>query len=283
MFFLGGSFGFFWSVVVALRARGRVLRDDIEGGFCGGLSLWGGEALAGQGWGGRRGAQRAYSARRRRRLILPPLPHSPPFAFPPSNTKFNIKIRPHQRVHGGGGHQLPVRRQRRPPGPRARPLRAVLHRAHHLAGAQPVVAAAAGAGGGGSRGGGAPSFVLRCRPNPPNPLQPPSKPSPITLNPSKQDGVDREVGAVDSEHGKNLNTDAWRSHQLHKATANPGHPWARFSTGARARSLLRRFAALPLLFRGRGGRGAGGRGGRLRVLALRRAPPCALWAFFSGI
>lgn len=47
-----------------------------------------------------------------------------------------------------------------------------------------------------------------------------------------QDGVDREIKAVDSEHSKNLNTDAWRQHQLYKATANQEHPWAKFSTGA---------------------------------------------------
>lgn len=46
-----------------------------------------------------------------------------------------------------------------------------------------------------------------------------------------QSGVDREINAVDSEHGKNLNTDAWRQHQLNKHTANRNHPWCRFSTG----------------------------------------------------
>uniref|UniRef100_A0A383VRB5 Peptidase M16 N-terminal domain-containing protein n=1 Tax=Tetradesmus obliquus TaxID=3088 RepID=A0A383VRB5_TETOB len=45
------------------------------------------------------------------------------------------------------------------------------------------------------------------------------------------DGVEREVQAVDSEHGKNLAVDAWRLHQLCKATANQEHPWARFFTG----------------------------------------------------
>jgi hypothetical protein len=45
------------------------------------------------------------------------------------------------------------------------------------------------------------------------------------------DGVEREVQAVDSEHGKNLAVDAWRLHQLTKATANQQHPWARFFTG----------------------------------------------------
>jgi hypothetical protein len=27
------------------------------------------------------------------------------------------------------------------------------------------------------------------------------------------DGVDREINAVESEHGKNINTDAWRTYQ----------------------------------------------------------------------
>ncbi|EIE20423.1 hypothetical protein COCSUDRAFT_30601 [Coccomyxa subellipsoidea C-169] len=46
-----------------------------------------------------------------------------------------------------------------------------------------------------------------------------------------EDGVEREVNAVDSEHNKNLNTDAWRQMQLWRHTANPGHPFNRFSTG----------------------------------------------------
>ncbi|GLC45843.1 hypothetical protein PLESTM_001791300 [Pleodorina starrii] len=48
-----------------------------------------------------------------------------------------------------------------------------------------------------------------------------------------RDGIEREVKAVDSEHGKNLLSDAWRKAQVNKATANPAHPWARFSTGNR--------------------------------------------------
>ncbi|EFN55439.1 hypothetical protein CHLNCDRAFT_35384 [Chlorella variabilis] len=46
------------------------------------------------------------------------------------------------------------------------------------------------------------------------------------------DGVDREANAVDSEHGKNLNSDPWRKLQLWKAVANPAHPFSRFSTGS---------------------------------------------------
>jgi len=45
------------------------------------------------------------------------------------------------------------------------------------------------------------------------------------------DGVEREINAVDSEHGKNLQQDAWRQMQLAKHTANPAHPWSRFATG----------------------------------------------------
>ncbi|KAG1675762.1 hypothetical protein FOA52_012418 [Chlamydomonas sp. UWO 241] len=47
------------------------------------------------------------------------------------------------------------------------------------------------------------------------------------------DGVEREVNAVDSEHGKNLASDPWRQMQLYKHTANQAHPWARFATGSR--------------------------------------------------
>ena len=33
------------------------------------------------------------------------------------------------------------------------------------------------------------------------------------------------------QHGKNINVDAWRLHQLAKATANQEHAWSRFFTG----------------------------------------------------
>jgi len=45
------------------------------------------------------------------------------------------------------------------------------------------------------------------------------------------DGVEREAKAVDSEHGKNLNSDAWKQLQLWKTVSNPDHPFSRFSTG----------------------------------------------------
>lgn len=34
------------------------------------------------------------------------------------------------------------------------------------------------------------------------------------------------------QHGKNINVDAWRLHQLSKATANQKHAWSHFFTGA---------------------------------------------------
>ncbi|KAG7668348.1 hypothetical protein Ndes2526B_g00937 [Nannochloris sp. 'desiccata'] len=46
-----------------------------------------------------------------------------------------------------------------------------------------------------------------------------------------EDGVAREANAVDSEHGKNLNSDAWKKLQLWRSTANSTHPISRFSTG----------------------------------------------------
>ena len=45
------------------------------------------------------------------------------------------------------------------------------------------------------------------------------------------DGVSREVNAVDAEHRKNLQNDAWRQWQLLKAVSNPNHPFSGFSTG----------------------------------------------------
>jgi secreted Zn-dependent insulinase-like peptidase len=47
------------------------------------------------------------------------------------------------------------------------------------------------------------------------------------------EALTREVLAVDSEHAKNLRSDAWREWQLLKSTAKPGSPLAAFSTGNR--------------------------------------------------
>lgn len=46
-----------------------------------------------------------------------------------------------------------------------------------------------------------------------------------------EDAADREIKAVDSEHDKNLQSDAWRFDQLEKSSAKPGHPFRKFSTG----------------------------------------------------
>lgn len=43
--------------------------------------------------------------------------------------------------------------------------------------------------------------------------------------------VDRELNAVDSEHGKNVQTDMWRMFQLEKSTSSPTHPYHKFATG----------------------------------------------------
>ena len=42
----------------------------------------------------------------------------------------------------------------------------------------------------------------------------------------------REMHAVDSEHGKNLENDRWRTHQVLRSTFVPKHPAANFSTGS---------------------------------------------------
>lgn len=46
-----------------------------------------------------------------------------------------------------------------------------------------------------------------------------------------QDGVSREVNAVDAEHRKNLQNDGWRLWQLLKQVSNPYHPMHKFNTG----------------------------------------------------
>ena len=46
-----------------------------------------------------------------------------------------------------------------------------------------------------------------------------------------QDGVSREVNAVDAEHRKNLQNDGWRLWQLLKHISNPYHPFHQFNTG----------------------------------------------------
>lgn len=46
-----------------------------------------------------------------------------------------------------------------------------------------------------------------------------------------EDTLDRELKAVDSENKKNLQSDMWRLHQLHKNLSNKEHPYNKFSTG----------------------------------------------------
>ncbi|KAJ3416993.1 hypothetical protein HDV05_007475 [Chytridiales sp. JEL 0842] len=43
--------------------------------------------------------------------------------------------------------------------------------------------------------------------------------------------TEREMKAVDSEHKKNINSDAWRIYQLQKDHMNPEHPYRKFGTG----------------------------------------------------
>ncbi|PWN53939.1 hypothetical protein IE53DRAFT_76240 [Violaceomyces palustris] len=42
---------------------------------------------------------------------------------------------------------------------------------------------------------------------------------------------EREIRAVDSEHKKNLQSDAWRAFQLEKSLSDPNHPYSHFGTG----------------------------------------------------
>lgn len=46
-----------------------------------------------------------------------------------------------------------------------------------------------------------------------------------------EEGVGREVRAVDSEHGKNVNSDMWRQMQLWRGAADEAHPFSAFHTG----------------------------------------------------
>lgn len=43
--------------------------------------------------------------------------------------------------------------------------------------------------------------------------------------------INRELHAVDQEHGKNIENDFWRSYMVVKETGNQDHPWSNFSTG----------------------------------------------------
>mgnify|MGYP005846471437 CR=1 FL=1 len=47
----------------------------------------------------------------------------------------------------------------------------------------------------------------------------------------KKESVDREINAVDSEHSKNHNSDAWRFNRMIRLISNEDHPYSKFSTG----------------------------------------------------
>ena len=47
----------------------------------------------------------------------------------------------------------------------------------------------------------------------------------------KENSVDREINAVDSENNKNLESDYWRINQLIKSFSNPNSPFYKFGTG----------------------------------------------------
>lgn len=49
----------------------------------------------------------------------------------------------------------------------------------------------------------------------------------------KDDAVVREISAVNSEHEKNLSTDAWRIRMVNKTLANLTHSYSKFSTGSK--------------------------------------------------
>ncbi|KAK0157501.1 hypothetical protein PV328_011241 [Microctonus aethiopoides] len=48
-----------------------------------------------------------------------------------------------------------------------------------------------------------------------------------------ESATELEINAVNSEHEKNIADDAWRTFQLDKSSANPNHPYSKFSTGNR--------------------------------------------------
>ena len=43
----------------------------------------------------------------------------------------------------------------------------------------------------------------------------------------------RELNAIESEHGKNLQSDGFMTYQLQKARASPLHPYSKFGTGTK--------------------------------------------------
>jgi insulysin len=47
-----------------------------------------------------------------------------------------------------------------------------------------------------------------------------------------KDSVDREMNAVNQEHGKNLQSDGWRIDRVMNTLSNPNHPLSKFGTGS---------------------------------------------------
>jgi len=47
----------------------------------------------------------------------------------------------------------------------------------------------------------------------------------------KDDAIERELRAVDSEYSNSLNSDQWRMHQLLKSSCDPHHPFSKFGCG----------------------------------------------------
>jgi len=62
-----------------------------------------------------------------------------------------------------------------------------------------------------------------------------------------QDGTDRELHAIDSEHSKNFQNDSWRCAQLLRHTSNRSHPYHKFGTGS-AETLKKHANIRELLF-----------------------------------
>jgi len=44
----------------------------------------------------------------------------------------------------------------------------------------------------------------------------------------KDDAIERELRAVDSEYSNSLNSDQWRMHQLLKSSCDPRHPFSKY-------------------------------------------------------
>ena len=54
-----------------------------------------------------------------------------------------------------------------------------------------------------------------------------------------ESATDREVNAVNSEHEKNLPSDAWRLMQLESSLSDPEHDYHKFGTGSKVRRIRR--------------------------------------------